>query len=77
MKTIELTVDETLLAEVDRVIRSLEMTRTTFVQAALELALQNQKTITMEQQHAQGYALHPSTPNEISEWESEQTWGES
>ena len=76
METIELTVDETLLAEVDRVIRSLAMTRTAFVQAALELALRNQKTITMERQHALGYSLHPSKPGEFAEWESEQVWGE-
>ncbi len=77
MTTIELTVDETLLAEVDRAIRSLAMSRAAFIQAALELALRNQKIITRERQHARGYTQRPSKPGEITEWESEQVWGES
>ncbi|MFZ5822111.1 MAG: CopG family transcriptional regulator [Chloroflexota bacterium] len=76
METIELTVDESLLAEVDRVIRSLAMTRATFVQAALEMAIRNQNTMLMERQHAQGYARHPLNPNEVIDWESEQVWGD-
>ena len=76
MATIELTVDEALLAEVDRVTRSLAMTRATFVRIALELALRNQKTIALEQQHAQGHARHPAKPDEFAEWEAEQVWGE-
>lgn len=76
METIQLTVDESLLAEVDRVTRVLAMTRATFIQAALELALRNQKTIALEQRHAQGYARQPVKSGEFDEWESEQVWGE-
>ncbi|MFZ5920896.1 MAG: CopG family transcriptional regulator [Chloroflexota bacterium] len=67
MEKIELTIDENLLKEVDRVIRSLSMTRTTFIRAALELALRSQKTILLERQHSEGYAQHPSKPDEITE----------
>lgn len=74
METIELTIDESLLAEVDRVTRSLAMTRADFARIALELALRNQKTIALEQQHAQGYARNPVAPGEFEEWESEQVW---
>ncbi len=77
METIQLTVDESLLAEVDRATRSLAMSRTAFVRVALELALRNQKTIALEQQHAQGYARHPVKADEFEEWESEQVWSES
>lgn len=76
METIQLTVDEALLAEIDRVTRSLAMTRSAFIRIALELALRNQKIIALEQQHAQGYARHPVKPGEFDEWESEQVWGE-
>ncbi len=76
METIELTVDESLLAEVDRVTRSLAITRADFARIALELALRHQKTIALEQQHAQGYARRPVKPGEFDEWESEQVWGE-
>lgn len=77
METIELTIDESLLAEVDRVTRRLAMTRADFAHIALELALRNQKTIAMEQQHAQGYARSPVKPDEFDGWESEQVWSES
>ena len=76
MTTIELTIDESLLAEVDKVTRLLAITRADFARLALELALRNQKTITLEQQHAQGYAHHPTKPDEFDNWESEQVWGE-
>ena len=77
METIELTVEESLLAEIDRVTDSLQITRSAFLRAALELALQNQRMIALERQHAQGYAQHPVEPGEFDKWESEQVWGES
>lgn len=77
METIQLTLEEPLLAEVDRATRALAMTRAAFVRRALELALRNQNILALEQQHAQGYARHPSDPNEVSEWEMEQVWSES
>ena len=75
METIKVKVEESLLAEVDRVTRSLAITRDDFARIALELALRNQRTIALEQQHAQGYARHPVKPDECDEWESEQVWG--
>jgi metal-responsive CopG/Arc/MetJ family transcriptional regulator len=76
METIQLAVDESLLAEVDRVTRMLSMTRDDFARIALELALRNQKTIALERQHAEGYARHPVNPDALEEWEPEQVWGE-
>ncbi len=77
METIQLTLEEPLLAEVDRATHALAMTRTAFVRRALELALRNQNILALEQQHAQGYARQPSNPNDFNEWETEQVWGES
>lgn len=76
METIQFSVDESLLAEIDRVTRSLSMTRPAFIRIAIELALRNQKTIALELQHAEGYARHPVNAGEFDEWESEQVWGE-
>lgn len=76
MEIIEVPVDKTLIAEVDRVTQSLAMTRADFARLALELALRHQKTIALEQQHLQGYARH-SDKSEVAEWEAEQVWGES
>ena len=76
MTTIEFTVDETLLTELDRATRSLAMSRASFIRAALELALRNQHTLALEKQHAQGYKKHPMKSSEIGEWESKQVWGD-
>ncbi len=76
MKTIELEVEESVLEEVDRATRELEMTREEFVRTALERALRQQEVIALEQQHARGYAKHPVTPGEFDGWEEEQAWGE-
>lgn len=76
METIELTIDESLLSEVDRVTRQLSLTRADFARIALELAVRNQKTIALEQQHAQGYARYPVKSDEVDEWQSEQVWSE-
>ena len=76
METIELTVDESLLAEVDRATRRLSMTRADFARLALELALRNQRTIALERQHAEGYARRPVKTGEFDGWEAEQEWGE-
>lgn len=77
MKTIEVSVDEAIIGEVDRVSSSLSMTREDFARTALELALRHKSTIALEQQHSQGYARHPADVDDIAEWEPEQEWGES
>ena len=75
MKTIQMTIDEPLLAEVDRVIQELNTNRSAFVRQALELALQQHRIVQMEKQHAEGYARHPVEPGEFDVWEDEQAWG--
>ncbi len=75
MTTIELTVDDTLLTEIDRMTRLLSMSRANFIRAALELALRNENMLALEHQHAQGYKKQSSQVSEFSEWESEQVWG--
>ena len=76
MKTIQVEIEESMLTEVERATRALEMTCEAFVRTALERALQQQEIIALEQKHARGYDLHPQTTDEVGEWESEQVWGE-
>ena len=75
MKTIELTIDEELLAEIDSATRALDVSRETFIQAALQRALREQTPIALEQRHEQGYASHPPEADEFDVWEAEQVWG--
>lgn len=76
MKTIQMTIDEPLLAEVDRTIQILETTRSAFIREALQLALQRQRIVEMERRHAEGYARHPVKPDEFEIPESEHAWGD-
>ncbi len=76
MKTIELTIEESVLAEVDQATQALEMTREDFVRTALERAVRQRELIALEQRHIRGYINQPQTPEEAAEWEDEQVWGE-
>ena len=77
MKTIQMTIDEPLLAEVDRLIQTLNTTRSAFIRQALELALQRHAIAELERKHAAGYRQHPVEPGEFDVWEDEQAWAES
>ena len=72
MRTIQMTIDESLLEEVDEVTQDLKTTRSAFIRSALQLALQQHDMSKLERQHAEGYAKHPVTPGEFDVWESEQ-----
>ncbi len=74
METIQVTIDESLLAEVQQATTALQMTPSDFIKVALERALQQRKIIAMEWQHAQAYLDQPQQPEEIEEWQSEQDW---
>ena len=75
MKTIQMTIDEVLLAEVDRTVKAIDTTRSAFIRQALQLALRQQKIVEMERQHAEGYIRHPVQPGEFEIPESEHAWG--
>lgn len=74
METIQLTIDESLLAEVQQATNALRMTPSDFIKVALERALQQREIIAKEVQHARGYLEHPQRPEEIEEWQDEQEW---
>ena len=77
MKTIQMTIDDELLTQVDQATQTLHTTRSAFIRAALQLALRQYAMQQLEQQHAEGYARFPVQPGEFDLWESEQSWGES
>ncbi len=76
MTTIQLSIDESLLTEVDRITQSLAMTRVDFFRQGLKLALQKYEIKLLEKQHEESYARLPMLPEEIDEWESERVWEE-
>lgn len=74
MKTIQMTIDDELLAEVDRATEALHTNRSAFIRSALQLALRQHRIQQLEQQHAAGYARTPVAPDEFDVWEAEQQW---
>ena len=76
METIQLSIDESLLAEVQQATNALQMTPSDFMKVALERALAQREIIAKERRDAQGYLEQPQQPEEIEEWQSEQEWGE-
>lgn len=76
VKTIQMTIDDPLLDEVDQATQTLHTTRSAFIREALRLALRQHRIARLEQQHAEGYARHPVEPGEFDVWQAEQAWGE-
>ena len=76
METIQLNIEESLLAEVQQATIALHMTPSDFMKMALERALQQREIIALERRDAQGYAERPQSLEEIDEWHDEQHWDE-
>jgi hypothetical protein len=64
MKTVQMTLDENLIASVDKVARRLGTTRSAFTINELE------------QKHREGYRRKPVRRGEFDDWEAEQVWVE-
>ena len=68
METIHLSIDESLLAEVQQATNALQMTPSDF----MKVAVQEREIIAKERQHAEAYSNQPQRPEEIEEWQDEQ-----
>ena len=76
MKTIQMTIDEKLLEDVDKLIAELETTRSAFMRSALQAAINKHRIREMERKHAEGYAKHPVQPGEFDVDEEALDWGD-
>lgn len=76
MKTIQITVDESLLRHVNSAIVALRTTRSAFIRQSLEEALRRLKALRLEARHRRGYMKKPVSAGEVVDWESEQAWGD-
>ena len=65
MKTIQITIDETLLLKVDQVTQRKKITRSQFIRIALEDALQHMVIEELEQKQAEGYRRQPVSSGEF------------
>ncbi len=76
LKTVQMTLDDKLVKEVDRVVKRLHTSRSAFTRKALRKALACYSIEQSERKHRQGYERHPVAVDEFSVWETEQAWGE-
>lgn len=75
MKTIQMTLDEDLLNQVDGAIRELKTSRSAFIRQSLQYYLERLKVKELEKRHRDGYLKHPVQASEFDIWEDEQVWG--
>jgi metal-responsive CopG/Arc/MetJ family transcriptional regulator len=75
MKTIQMTLDEVLLKQIDKRTRTLKTTRSAFIRESLRHYLKLARIREMEQKHREGYDAFPVEKTEFDAWESEQVWG--
>jgi len=76
MKTVQMTLDEDLIEDIDRAARKLKTTRSAFAREAFREALRHIMTMQREAQHRRGYETKPERNDEFSDWAAEQVWPE-
>lgn len=75
-KTIQMTLDETLLARIDVAVAEIGTNRSAFIRDAVEMALKQLRIRRLEAQQLAGYKAQPVREEEITEWDSIRVWGE-
>ncbi len=76
MKTIQMTLDDELVKQVDKTVKKLKTTRSAFTRKALKNAIDSIRIKELEKKQIKGYLKHPTNKNEFSIWENEQDWGD-
>jgi metal-responsive CopG/Arc/MetJ family transcriptional regulator len=71
-----MTLDEDLVAAVDRVVKKLGTSRSAFTRQALREAVERARLKSLERKHRDGYLRKPVRRGEFSVWETEQVWRE-
>ena len=76
MRTVQMTLDDDLVRDVDRVSEKLQTSRSAFTRDALREALARYSVTQQEEKHREGYRRHPVAADEFTVWEAEQDWGD-
>lgn len=74
MRTIQMTLDENLIDEVDKEVKKLGTTRSAFTREALKKTLDYYHELELEKKQINGYKNNPVKPEEFDNWEKEQVW---
>ena len=76
MKTIQMTIDETLLERVDELVEELDTNRSALIRELLERALAAHHRRELERLDEKGYQRFPSEAEEVELWLGVQDWGD-
>jgi metal-responsive CopG/Arc/MetJ family transcriptional regulator len=79
MKTIQMTIDEPLLKQLDEEASRENIARSALIRIALAAELRRRRQAELERQDIEAYRLQPETPEELAElkqWAKVQDWGE-
>ncbi len=76
LKTIQMTIDASMLEEVDDVVSQLDITRSAFIRDALGTALKSYRLRELRRLDEEGYRLFPQDDEEVEEWAGVQEWGD-
>ena len=71
-----MTLEEDLVARVDRAARKLRTSRSGFARQALRQALERLAVLEQERRHRKGYEARPVGRGEFDAWAAEQVWPE-
>ena len=76
MTTIQMTLDESLLNDVDRAVKRLQTTRSAFIRQSLRRHLKELNRQQLDAKDRAGYAKHPVKRSEFDVWYKEQRWSD-
>ena len=74
--TIQMTLDEKLLKEVDGTVKRLRTTRSALIRDSIRNYLKTLRVRRLEAQDREAYKRKPVRPGEFDIWEAEQAWGD-
>lgn len=74
MRTVQMSLDDQLLEEIDLIVKDRKTTRSAFARQAFRSAIAAIRTHEQEKQHEKGYRRLPVRSDEFDCWESEQAW---
>ena len=77
MRTIQMTLDDKLVADVDRAVKKLSTNRSAFTRDALRASLDQLNKTQLEKKHQQGCQRHSINQSDFNDWQDEQVWGDS
>ncbi len=76
MRTIQITIEETLLSKVDSLIQKFKTTRSAFIRNALMKSLKSARIEHEEARHRRGYTKKPVSKDEFDIDDANLAWGD-